>query len=165
MDMIPRYFIKAVPELAEWIYAPLFRSCLQFCSEPFQWSGGLLHDFNKPGNVSPEVSHRRGVYLNDVVRKALHYFGRYQLAPHLCSYSLDSMYGGFKRRGVDFATLHLRVLSGFAKFEGWSFCAICVDLASALESVVRCLIFGPSPPSDEFIVHVILRLNCCEVRL
>ena len=96
--------------------------------------------------------------LEDILAKGLHSFCRAKLSPHISSFLLSSMYGGFLNRGVDFGILHLRALSNIAKSRKQSFGVLFVDVKAAFESVIRCLVFGEKM-SDEGVVHTFSRLG------
>ncbi len=70
------------------------------------------------------------------------------------SYMLDSMYGGFLKRGTDLATVHLKALHGIAKHKNLSLGVLFADVAGAFESVIRSVVFGAPRLSDQCIVRV-----------
>ena len=151
-DIIPNALLKKYPRQFADMFLESFVCCLECHIEPIVWAGGNLHDMPKKV-VSSCVSKRRGVLLEDVIGKVLHSFVRSEFVPHLNSYLLDSMYGGFLKRGTDFGTLHLRIVSNTAKHCKMSFGCIFADVSAAFESVARGLNFG-AKPSDEEIGHL-----------
>ena len=74
------------------------------------------------------------------------------VTPYLNTYILDSMCGGFLKRGTDFCFHFLRALSSIARNSHCSCCVFFADLRSAFATVIRAFVI-PEQCSDEFIVH------------
>ena len=65
---------------------------------------------------------------------------RVLVTPHLDSYIIDSMCGGFLKRGTDFCSHFLRALSSVAKNSQCSHCVFFTDLRSAFAIVIRAFV-------------------------
>lgn len=83
---------------------------------------------------------------------------RAQITPYLNSYILDSMCGGFLKRGMDFCSHFLKAIKSIAE-SSHSSCLFLADLRSASATVSRSPAFPPDNCSDEFAAHVFTYLN------
>ena len=80
------------------------------------------------------------------------------IVPFIETYIIDSMCGGFKKRGIYFCSHYLRAMSSFARRSAMSSVILFVDIRSAFASVIRALVF-PDRCSDSFIFHVFKSLK------
>ncbi len=136
----------------------LKQSCCDL-AEPAQWKRGTLQEIPKKSNgVCVDTDTHRGVILADDMGKKYHRLIRSRVTPHLESYVLSSMYGGFLKRGTDFGTLHLKTMVAYAKVKCLSIAILYTDACSAVESVIRALVCGPRL-SDEQIRTILKRLR------
>ena len=100
----------------------------------------------------------RDILLADVIDKTAEKYARNLVLPHLNSYLLDTMCGGFLPRGVVFCSHYLRTVSSICKSWGISLGIFFVDIRGAFVVVMRALVFNV-PISDEYISTVFAKLK------
>ena len=96
--------------------------------------------------------------LADVIDKIAKKYARDLVLPHLNSYLLDTMCGGFFRRGVDVCSRFLRTVSSICENWSVSLGIFFVDIRGAFAIVMRALVFN-APISDEHITAVFAKLK------
>ncbi len=138
-------------------YYPVVREAALSLCEPIMWEGGVMQELPKK-TVSCDVESFRGLLISDDLGKRYHKIIRNKCIPHISTYMLSSMYGEFMRRGVDFASLHIKAISGFAKHHNYSMGVLYVDVIAASESVIRELVLSKRM-SDKAVVQALERLN------
>ena len=132
-----------------------FASCN---SPPFQWFVSILQElFKGKGNVHHMKSYR-DILLANTSGKHFSKNLRSIITPYLNTYILDSMCGGFLKRGTDFCSHFLRALSSIARNSHCSCCVFFADLKSAFATVIRAFVI-PEQCSDEFVVHAFKALK------
>ena len=67
---------------------------------------------------------------------------RMNIVQFLHTFIIDSMCGGFKKRGTDVCPHYLRAMSSFARRSAMSSVTLFVDIRSAFASVSRALFFS-----------------------
>ena len=100
----------------------------------------------------------RDVSLADCCGKLFKRHVRHEIRPHLESYILQTMRGGFRRRGCDFCLHFNRTIVSIARVRRISAATLYVDIASAFAKVLRCLVSGNSM-SDQNVVRVFSQLG------
>jgi len=71
---------------------------------------------------------------------------------------VDTMCGGFQRRGTDFACLYLSGFYDYARYHNKSYAVLFLDVSAAFESMQRFFVFGPKV-SDHHIATVFAKCN------
>ena len=127
-------------------------------SGPLQWCGSILLELYKGKGDIHQFEMYRDILLADVIGKIAKKYARNLVLPHLNSYLLDTMCGGFLRRGVDFCSHYLRTVSSICKSWGISLGIFFVDIRGAFAVVMRALVFNV-PISDEYISAVFAKLK------
>ena len=127
-------------------------------SGPLQWCGSILHELYKGKGDIHQFEMYRDILLADVISKIAKKYARNVVLPHLNSYLLDTMCGGFLRRGVGFCSHYLRTVSSVCKSWGISLGIFFVDIRGAFAVVLRALVFNV-PISDEYISTVFAKLK------
>ena len=77
---------------------------------------------------------------------------------YIDTFIIDSMCGGFKKRGTVFRSHYLRAMASFARHSALSSVILFVDVRSAFAFVIRALVF-PDQCSDHFIMIVFKSLK------
>jgi hypothetical protein len=125
---------------------------------PFQWYISLLHALYKGKGPIDSTNSYRDILLADVSGKILKKHIREQCAPFLHTYMLDTMCGGFQKRGTDFCSHYIRNLHSCIRNRRLSCGIVFVDITTAFASAIRCMIFD-SDRSDQRIAHLFKRLD------
>ena len=85
----------------------------------------------------------RDILLADTSGKLYKRFIRQKCVPFLDDYILDSMCGGFKKRGVDFCSHFVRGKRAMAGAPKKSFSSLFMDVKSAFATVIRFFALQP----------------------
>ena len=143
-----------------WLIQTFYPIYLDACTNlpPSQWSASILHELLKKHGESTCLSNYRDVLLCDVVGKVFKRYFRSCMLPFLETYILESMCGGFLRRGVDFCSHYLRAVMTLAKATKQSCATLFLDVKTAFASVIRELIYR-GRISDESVMKAFHRLG------
>ena len=120
----------------------------------------LIHfaGIGKKKGQSSHIKDYRDVSLADCCGRVPKRHVRHEIRPHLETYILQTMCGGFLRRGYDFCSHFNRTIVSLAKVIKFSAATLYVDIACAFARVMRCLVSGSSM-SDQNVVRVFSQLG------
>jgi len=126
-----------------WLIQILYPIFLDACTNlpPTQWCASILHELIKKHGDTSSLTNYRDILLCDVVGKLFKRHFRGCMLVHIESYILDTMCGGFMRRGVDFCSHYLRAITSIAKAKQLSCAILFLDVKTAFASVIRELIY------------------------
>ena len=134
-----RYALALYRLFPDILLPPIYSICTKSIQgdTPTQWLGSKLHPLYKNKGSLHSVENFRDILLTDTSGKLFKRFLRSQCVPYLDDYVLDSMCGGFRRRGVDFCSHFIRSRRSIAEVLKHSFASLFLDVKSAFASVLR----------------------------
>jgi len=136
-----------------WLMQVFYPIFVDACTAlpPTQWCASILHELLKKHSDTSCLTNYRDVLLCDIVGKLFKRYFRSCMIVHIDSYILETMCGGFLRRGVDFCSHYLRAIMSIAKATKMSCATLFVDVKTAFASVIRELIYrGRMSDGDVF---------------
>jgi len=138
-DGLKYIVLQCFPWLIQTFYPIFLDACTNL--PPTQWCASILHELIKKQGASSSLTNYRDILLCDVVGKLFKRHFRSCMLIHIDSYILETMCGGFMRRGVDFCSHYLRAITSIAKAKKLSCATLFVDVKTAFASVIRELIY------------------------
>ena len=116
---------------------------------PVQWLGSKLHPLYKNKGSLHDMSIFRDILLADTSGKLSKRLLRSKCVPFLESFILDSMCGGFQKRGVDFCSHFIRSRRSIAEVQKHNFASLFLDVKSAFAGVLREFALHDSHPYSD----------------
>lgn len=134
-DCVPGNVSRDNPHEFAVALAPVVAKTMASFQEPVTWLEGIAHEIlMSAGDVALAKNHRF-VLLTDIPGKIYHSYLRSCLLPHINSYILHSMCGGFLRRGAGFASIYFFNFVEFARSARMQWAALFLDVSAAFESL------------------------------
>ena len=157
LDRIPGELLKGCASRMATTLQPLFTKAVLRGRQPVQWRGGMLIEALKKAGMGASLSGHRSLFVGSVVGKTYHRFIRTKIIDKTENTLRDTHFGARRGATVTQAS-HIAVLYESAQAKRkCSSALLFMDAKSAYYCVIRQLVYGSRPGTEDNVVHKIMR--------